>query len=117
MGGGEDQCYKVFDTNGILLFSSQPCNNVITSLAWAPSGEVFAVGSFDSLKICNHKGWSHSQDTIGVNSSITDIEWMKDETQLCVVCGDGSIVLSDLIGKQKFWGDLSAELMETYRLL
>lgn len=30
----------------------------ITSLAWSPSGELFAVGSFNTLRLCDNSGVS-----------------------------------------------------------
>jgi intraflagellar transport protein 80 len=33
----------------------------VTSLGWSPSGGVFAVGSFNTLTLCDRMGWSHSK--------------------------------------------------------
>ena len=56
ISGGEDRKYKVWDQYGRNLFVSLPYNYVTTSIAWAPSGEYFAVGSFDMMRLCNKTG-------------------------------------------------------------
>ncbi|XP_030236075.1 intraflagellar transport protein 80 homolog isoform X1 [Gadus morhua] len=69
LSGGEDCKYKVWDSYGRLLYSSSPQDYPVTSLAWAPDGEVFAVGSFNTLHLCDKTGvrnssggsWSHTE--------------------------------------------------------
>ena len=51
---------KVFDTYGRLLFASAPYDYVITSIAWSPNGDYFAVGAYDMLRLCDRTGWTHS---------------------------------------------------------
>lgn len=60
MSCGEDCKYKVFDTYGRLLFASAPYDYVITSIAWSPNGDYFAVGSYDMLRLCDKTGWTYS---------------------------------------------------------
>jgi intraflagellar transport protein 80 len=59
VSGGEDGKYKVWDNHGRNLFASTAFDYSITSVSWSPDGELFAVGSFDSLKICDKTGVSH----------------------------------------------------------
>ncbi|XP_034637200.1 intraflagellar transport protein 80 homolog isoform X2 [Trachemys scripta elegans] len=56
LSAGEDCKYKVWDSYGRLLYSSQPHDYPITSVAWAPDGELFAVGSFHTLRLCDKTG-------------------------------------------------------------
>ncbi|XP_047420570.1 intraflagellar transport protein 80 homolog isoform X3 [Sciurus carolinensis] len=56
LSAGEDCKYKVWDSYGRLLYSSQPHEHPITSVAWAPDGELFAVGSFHTLRLCDKTG-------------------------------------------------------------
>ncbi|XP_070230144.1 intraflagellar transport protein 80 homolog isoform X2 [Bos mutus] len=56
LSAGEDCKYKVWDSYGRPLYSSQPHEHPITSVAWAPDGELFAVGSFHSLCLCDKTG-------------------------------------------------------------
>ncbi|XP_048859543.1 intraflagellar transport protein 80 homolog isoform X3 [Brienomyrus brachyistius] len=56
LSGGEDCKYKVWDSYGQPLYSSAVHDYPITSVAWAPDGEVFAVGSFNTLRLCDKTG-------------------------------------------------------------
>lgn len=49
---------QVWDSYGRLLYNSQPHEHPITSVAWAPDGELFAVGSFHTLRLCDKTGVS-----------------------------------------------------------
>lgn len=52
---------QVWDTFGRCLYSSRAMEQAVTSLGWSPSGGVFAVGSFNTLTLCDRMGWSHSK--------------------------------------------------------
>lgn len=83
ISGGEDRKYKIWDQYGRNLYTSNSFNSVITSLSWAPSGEYFAVGSFENIKLCNKSGWSYSftkVDTGGVMS----LSWSNDGNAIAV---------------------------------
>lgn len=56
--GSEDCRYKVWDSRGHSLFSSGLHNHPINSLAWAPAGDLFSVGSFNILRVCDRYGVS-----------------------------------------------------------
>lgn len=58
VSGGEDCKYKVWDAFGRQLYQSFTGEHVITSVAWTPSGEHFAVGSFNRLELCDKTGVS-----------------------------------------------------------
>lgn len=53
---------KVWDSYGHLLYSSQPHEYPITSVAWSGDGELFAVGSFHTLRLCDKTGVSNSSE-------------------------------------------------------
>ena len=53
--------HQVWDSYGRLLFQSSPLDYAVTSVAWCPSGEMFAAGSFDSLQLCDRMGWAYSK--------------------------------------------------------
>jgi WD40 repeat protein len=55
----------VWDSYGRLLYNSQPHEHPITSVAWAPDGEIFAVGSFNTLRLCDKTGVSSVVSTHG----------------------------------------------------
>lgn len=52
----------MWDSYGRPLYSSQPHEHPITSVAWAPDGELFAVGSFHTLRLCDKTGVRHSDE-------------------------------------------------------
>ena len=60
ISAAKDCKYKVWDSYGRPLYSSQPHEHPITSVAWAPDGELFAVGSFHTLRLCDKTGVRHS---------------------------------------------------------
>ena len=69
--GGEDCKYRVrhlpdeimtndvevWDTYGRQLYSSGAHDYPVTSVAWSNDGELFAVGSFNTLRLCDKIGW------------------------------------------------------------
>jgi len=56
ISGSEDCKYKVWDSSGNPIFSSGVQPNPISSIGWAPAGDLFAVGSFNSLRLCDCYG-------------------------------------------------------------
>ena len=71
----------MWDTFGRQLFSSGQHDYPITSIAWSPDGQLFAVGSFNTLRLCDKIGWSHSLDK-PATGSIYKIAWSSDGTQV-----------------------------------
>lgn len=47
---------QVWDTYGRQLYASVIHDYPITSLEWAPNGDLFAVGSFNRLRLCDKAG-------------------------------------------------------------
>jgi intraflagellar transport protein 80 len=89
ISGGEDRKYKVkfilslqiWDQYGRNVYVSSPYNYVITAIAWAPSGEYFAVGSYEMIKLCNRTGWTYSFNKID-SGSIMKLAWSADGTTI-----------------------------------
>ena len=48
---------QVWDTYGRQLYSSGAHDYPVTSVAWSNDGELFAVGSFNTLRLCDKIGW------------------------------------------------------------
>jgi len=86
----------VWDGFGRLLYQSAPFEHVVTSVAWCPSGEVFAVGSFDSLQLCDRMGWAYSKSH-QKSGSVMSISWTADGTQLAGAGGNGTLVFGQVV--------------------
>ncbi|XP_070365859.1 intraflagellar transport protein 80 homolog isoform X1 [Equus asinus] len=93
LSAGEDCKYKVWDSDGRPLYISQPHEHPITSVAWAPDGELFAVGSFHTLRLCDKTGvvlllvklttpiWFTCWKVTSVNSSQVYISSVPESSQ------------------------------------
>ena len=84
--------YRVWDSFGRQLYCSGQHDYPITAVSYSPDGENFAVGSFNTLRLCDKIGWSHSLDKPSTGS-VYKISWSGDGTQV----GQFSL-MSSLIG-------------------
>ena len=116
ISGGEDRKYKVWDQYGRNLFVSLPYNYVTTSIAWAPSGEYFAVGSFDMMRLCNKTGWTYSFNKID-SGSIFKLSWSGDGTTVAGAGGNGSVVFGSIIDRAVSWKNIEVRLDENNKLI
>jgi hypothetical protein len=77
--------YCMHMTHTQQLYCSAPGSHVVTSVAWAPNGEAFAVGAYDSLRLCDGTGWTHARERPACGS-VMSIAWTADGTQVqCVI--------------------------------
>ncbi|CAJ1065332.1 intraflagellar transport protein 80 homolog [Xyrichtys novacula] len=102
LSGGEDCKYKVWDSFGRLLYSSLFLDYSITSLSWAPDGEVFAVGSFNTLRLCDKTGWSYALEKPNTGS-VFSLAWSADGTQLAGACGNGHVIFAHVVEQHWEW--------------
>ena len=102
VSGGEDCKYKVWDSYGRLLYCSKTNEFSITSIAWAPSGDFFAVGSFNSISLCDKAGWSYSRSTTN-SGSLFHLSWSSDGTHVAGAGGNGSVCFGQVIERKKQW--------------
>ncbi|KAK0404495.1 hypothetical protein QR680_017478 [Steinernema hermaphroditum] len=107
VSGGEDCRYKVWDSLGRPLFTSGPHEYSITALSWNPDGDLFAVGSFNLIRLCDQHGWSHSLEKLQTGS-LTNIAWSADGTQLVASCANGHLLHSHLVDRHVWWSNLEA---------
>ncbi|KAK6112742.1 WD domain G-beta repeat family protein [Brugia pahangi] len=107
VSGGEDCKYKVWDEYGRPIYCSNPQDYPITSIAWNVDGDLFAVGSFNLLRLCDKAGWSHSLEKLSTGS-IYNISWSPDSTQLAGACSDGSVLHAYLVEKRITWRNIEA---------
>ena len=116
ISGGEDKKYKVWDQYGRNLFVSLPYNYVTTSVAWAPSGEYFAVGSFDMMRLCNKTGWTYSFNKID-SGSLFKLSWSGDGTTVAGAGGNGCVVFGSIIDRVVSWKNTEVRLDENNKLI
>ncbi|XP_060053560.1 intraflagellar transport protein 80 homolog isoform X2 [Erinaceus europaeus] len=109
LSAGEDCKYKVWDSYGRPLYNSQPHEHPITSVAWAPDGELFAVGSFHTLRLCDKTGWSYALEKPNTGS-IFNIAWSVDGTQIAGACGNGHVVFAHVVEQRWEWKNFQITL-------
>lgn len=97
------------------MYSSKPLDSVVTSLAWAPNGTLFAVGSFNLVRVCDKVGWTHSRDRVSVGS-VLSLAWTPDSTQFAGACGNGSLLFAQVTDRQTEWRNAVATLVSQRRL-
>ncbi|XP_076590790.1 intraflagellar transport protein 80 homolog isoform X2 [Chaetodon auriga] len=102
LSGGEDCKYKVWDSFGRLLYSSSFQDYPVSSLSWAPNGEVFSVGSFNTLRLCDKTGWSYALEKPNTGS-VFSLAWSADGTQLAGACGNGHVIFAHVVEQHWEW--------------
>ncbi|XP_074403618.1 intraflagellar transport protein 80 homolog isoform X2 [Zonotrichia albicollis] len=111
LSAGEDCRYKVWDSFGHALYNSQPHQYPITAIAWALHGELFAVGSFNTLRLCDKTGWSYALEKPSTGS-IFGISWSIDGTQLAGACGNGQVIFAHLLEQHWEWHNFQITLIK-----
>ncbi|CCW60819.1 unnamed protein product [Phytomonas sp. EM1] len=113
--GGEDGMFKVWDPYGRAIYTSSIGKHPITSVKFSADGELFGVGSFKSLRVCDKTGWSHSYEKLSEGSAMS-IQWTPEGTQLIVGCGTGAVCTAQLINHKVTWGPYCATLVDSHKL-
>jgi intraflagellar transport protein 80 len=112
---GEDCKYRVWDSYGRQLYSSLPYDHVITSVKWSPNGDMFAVGAFEMLRLCDKSGWTHSFDK-PASGSLLSLSWSHDGTVVCGAGGNGSVTFGYIADRQMQWANVEAVLDQDNRI-
>jgi intraflagellar transport protein 80 len=113
---GEDCKYRVWDQYGRQLYNSLPYDHVITSVKWSPNGEMFAVGAFEMLRLCDKSGWTHSFDK-PQSGSLLSLNWSHDGTVVCGAGGNGSVTFGYIVERHLQWSNVEAILDESDRIV
>mmetsp|Transcript_14908 Transcript_14908/g.26771 ORF Transcript_14908/g.26771 Transcript_14908/m.26771 type:complete len:860 (+) Transcript_14908:121-2700(+) len=111
ISGGEDCRYKIWDSFGRQMYASSPLEFTVTSIAWANSGDVFAVGTYNRILLCDRYGWAHSSNKLRTGS-IYSLAWTADGTQVAGAGASGTVCFAQCLGKSKRWGGIVAEVKD-----
>lgn len=106
---------QVWDIYGRLLFQSSPLEYPITSVSWCPDGELFAMGSFNQLRLCHKTGWTYAKNRTDTGS-VLNISWTTDGTQLACSGGNGAVCFGVIIDRTVEWKRLTATIEENHRI-
>ncbi|BFZ00478.1 hypothetical protein BsWGS_03517 [Bradybaena similaris] len=107
LSGAEDKRYKVWDIYGRQLYSSSSHDYPITAVSWTPDGEMFAAGSFNTLRLCDRSGWSYALEKPNTGS-IFSLAWSSDGTQVAGACGNGQVIFANVIERRLEWKNFEA---------
>eukprot|EP00730_Choanoeca_flexa_P000017 TRINITY_DN10005_c0_g2_i4.p1 TRINITY_DN10005_c0_g2~~TRINITY_DN10005_c0_g2_i4.p1 ORF type:complete len:763 (+),score=166.92 TRINITY_DN10005_c0_g2_i4:103-2391(+) len=102
---GEDCRYKVWDSVGRALYSSGVHEHPIACVRWCPDGSLFAVGGYNTVRLCDAAGWSRHLDNTATGT-VYDLSWSSDGTQLAGACADGQVFRASLVGRSVTSSDL-----------
>ncbi|XP_064614881.1 intraflagellar transport protein 80 homolog [Liolophura sinensis] len=116
LSGAEDCRYKVWDTYGRVLYTSSAHEYPITSVAWTPDGELFAIGSFNTLRLCDKAGWSYALEK-PTTGSIFALAWSSDGTQVGGACGNGQVIIANIVERRLEWKNFEVTLAGNKRIL
>lgn len=107
LSGGEDCKYKLWDCYGRQMYCSTHQESPVTALAWSPDGELFAVGAFNTVRLCDKIGWSHSLEKPNIGS-VFNLSWSADSTQVVGACGSGHVIFAHVVDRRLEWKCLEA---------
>ena len=92
-----------------------PYDHVITSIKWSPTGEYFAVGAFEMLRLCDKSGWSHSFDKPS-SGSLLALSWSHDGTVVSGAGGSGAVAFGYIVDRKMSWSNIEAVLDEDNKI-
>jgi intraflagellar transport protein 80 len=115
VSGGEDCKYRVWDSYGRQLYTSAAYDYVITSVKWSPNGEVFAVGSFEMIRLCDKSGWSYSF-VKHEGGSLMKLSWDRYGNVVAGAGGNGRVVFGYIVDRHLSWGNIEVNLDENNKI-
>jgi intraflagellar transport protein 80 len=115
VSGGEDCKYRVWDSYGRQLYTSAAYDYVITSVKWSPNGEVFAVGSFEMIRLCDKSGWSYSF-VKHQGGSLMNLSWDRYGNVVAGAGGNGYVTFGYIVDRHLSWGNIEVDLDENNKI-
>jgi len=116
LSGAEDKRYKVWDTYGRLIYSSSSHEYPITAVSWTPDGEMFGIGSFNTLRLCDSSGWSYALEKPNTGS-VFSLAWSSDGTQVAGACGNGQVIFANVIERRLEWKNYEASVAASKQIV
>ncbi|XP_050524427.1 intraflagellar transport protein 80 homolog isoform X3 [Daktulosphaira vitifoliae] len=98
VSGGEDCCYKIWDSYGNSVYVSEILKYPVTSTSWKADGKLLLIGSFNTILLCNRYGVIQSINYTDCGS-IRMFSWSPDNTQIAAACADGKLLISTIINR------------------
>eukprot|EP01013_Petalomonas_cantuscygni_P036802 TRINITY_DN674_c1_g1_i1.p2 TRINITY_DN674_c1_g1~~TRINITY_DN674_c1_g1_i1.p2 ORF type:complete len:830 (+),score=183.64 TRINITY_DN674_c1_g1_i1:144-2633(+) len=145
VSGGEDGKYKVWDAYGRNLFASDAAEYPVTSVKFSPDGEMFAVGGFGFLRICDGKGWTLCRESTDIDTAVAegaasaegdegeakrtavaertpvgsalDLAWGWDNSMLAAATSEGRVVFGQMVDRRMEYQDSVAVHTEPMRVV
>ncbi|CAH8496573.1 unnamed protein product [Schistosoma intercalatum] len=111
ISASEDCKYKVWDNYGRLLYSSAPFEYPVTSISWSPDGQLFAVGSYATVVLCDKLGWIHALEKTHTGG-VLSIKWSPDGNQIACAGGNGRIINGYVTERCLEWNGFEAVLTD-----
>lgn len=90
---------QVWDSFGRILYSSAGHEYPISSLKWTHDGALFAVGGFNTLRLCDQAGWSHCLEKPNGVGSVYALDWTNDGTRLAAACASGQLLFAHVLDR------------------
>ncbi|KAG4070781.1 hypothetical protein HA402_011007 [Bradysia odoriphaga] len=111
--GGEDCRYKIWEPSGTVIYASSPDDYPVTSIDFCPKGQLLAVGSFNTIKLCNFMGWAYSYEKQSSTSigSLFSLNWSFDGTQIVAGSSSGCVLFGNVIEQELASQNLRAKTM------
>ncbi|NWH89506.1 IFT80 protein, partial [Aegithalos caudatus] len=107
--------------NDLILSAGEDCRYKVSSASILTTrtfirtpemdGELFAVGSFNTLRLCDKTGWSYALEKPNTGS-IFGISWSMDGTQLAGACGNGQVIFAHVLEQHWEWKNLEITLIK-----
>jgi intraflagellar transport protein 80 len=107
---------QVWDSYGRPLYQSSAFEHSITSLAWTPGGDRFAVGSYNCLALCDKMGWMHSKAHTA-SGSLFSLAWASDGMQVAAGGGTGGVDFAAVVEVEAEDGRVHAVLEDSKRVV
>ena len=88
---------------------------MITSVKWSPNGEIFAVGAYEMIRLCDKSGWSYSFNNHQAGS-LMKLDWNQDGTIVSGAGGNGAVLVGHVVDKHLHNANIEVDLDEENKI-